>query len=259
MNILIYKGEGVGPIAFKQTMNSLKEASPTFASIRAINSAGLLEEAWEETASLLVFPGGRALPYHTHLKGAANHRIRSYVSRGGTYLGLCAGAYYGASHVEFEKGHPLEVCGSRELAFFPGVAKGPAYGPRLFRYKSEKGSRVAKVDTVGAWIHSDSEPFHLYYNGGCYFESAEQHSNVAIFARYADLPGSPAALVRCEVEKGQAFLCGVHPEYPFTALNLLDPYSRTLLPSLSQGDLKRRLFWNALISTALKSQCKNPS
>jgi hypothetical protein len=50
-----------------------------------------------------------------------------YVSAGGAYLGLCAGAYYACSRVEFEPGGPLQVRGDRELGFFPGVAAGAAY------------------------------------------------------------------------------------------------------------------------------------
>jgi len=42
-------------------------------------------------------------------------------------LGLCAGAYYGCARVVFEPGTPLEVVGDRELAFFPGVARGAAF------------------------------------------------------------------------------------------------------------------------------------
>lgn len=50
-----------------------------------------------------------------------------YVEGGGSYLGLCAGAYYGCSSVEFEPGSSMEVSGDRELAFFPGAAIGAAY------------------------------------------------------------------------------------------------------------------------------------
>lgn len=50
-----------------------------------------------------------------------------YVQSGGSYLGLCAGAYYASSQVEFEPGSTLEVVGDRELDFFPGTARGAAY------------------------------------------------------------------------------------------------------------------------------------
>jgi biotin--protein ligase len=42
-------------------------------------------------------------------------------------LGLCAGAYYACSRVEFEAGDAnaaLRVEGPRELAFFPGAGRG---------------------------------------------------------------------------------------------------------------------------------------
>jgi glutamine amidotransferase-like uncharacterized protein len=50
-----------------------------------------------------------------------------FVQGGGSYLGLCAGAYYGCARVVFEPGTPLEVVGDRELAFFPGIARGAAF------------------------------------------------------------------------------------------------------------------------------------
>ena len=53
-----------------------------------------------------------------------NERIREYVSKGGKYLGICAGGYYASSYVEFEKSTTLEVLGDRELSFFPGKAIG---------------------------------------------------------------------------------------------------------------------------------------
>jgi hypothetical protein len=34
-------------------------------------------------------------------------RVRDFVEKGGGYLGLCAGAYFAASSIEFEKGSPL--------------------------------------------------------------------------------------------------------------------------------------------------------
>ena len=33
--------------------------------------------------------------------------VDQFVKKGGGYLGLCAGAYFAASHIEFEKGSPL--------------------------------------------------------------------------------------------------------------------------------------------------------
>lgn len=52
------------------------------------------------------------------------HTFADYVERGGAYMGICAGAYYGCSEVQFEPGTALQVFGQRELAFWPGAAQG---------------------------------------------------------------------------------------------------------------------------------------
>lgn len=56
-----------------------------------------------------IVAGGADLAYCAQLNGAGNAVIRRYVSSGGAYLGLCAGAYYACRRVEFEPGGPLEV------------------------------------------------------------------------------------------------------------------------------------------------------
>ncbi|EFJ50700.1 hypothetical protein VOLCADRAFT_88490 [Volvox carteri f. nagariensis] len=88
-------------------------------------------------------PGGADLPYCKHLNGHGNRLLRDYVAGGGSYLGICAGAYYACRRVEFEVGGPLEVVGDRELCFFPGAARGPAYPG--FDYLSERGAQAAPI------------------------------------------------------------------------------------------------------------------
>ena len=147
--VLVYNGEGVGPQSFRQAFEGLKRELPSFF-VREVDARALLNEQWEERASLVAIPGGADIPYMRALNGEGNRRIRQFVEEGGLYLGICAGGYYGSSAIEFEKGNRLEVCGKRELSFFPGMAVGPAYGPNLFRYTSEAGARLAQV----SWTHS---------------------------------------------------------------------------------------------------------
>lgn len=186
--IAIYEGEG-----------AIWTEGPPGERIRAAS----IIEGGLESVSLFIMPGGRDRPYHAALKGAGNAQIRSFVENGGTYLGICAGAYYGSKTVEFDQGYPLEVCEEREISFFPGKAIGPAYGKGTFEYESDKGARLAKIGTANG-------PFYAYYNGGCYFEGDFTH--VKILARYLDLPGHPPAIIECSVVKGKAILSGVHIE-----------------------------------------------
>lgn len=209
MTILVYAGEGVGNYSLRQLTHCLKEI-PHFAHnlIISIDDHYLKEVQWQENCKLLVFPGGRDIPYKRRLQGIANQKIRDYVSSGGIYLGICAGGYYGATEIEFEKGFPLEICEKRELGFFPGKAVGPAYGPNQFRYDNENGARNASL----SW--SQQKSYSVYFNGGCFFAKASVYPEVTVLATFADLPNQPAAVISCKVGKGTAILSGVHPEYP---------------------------------------------
>jgi glutamine amidotransferase-like uncharacterized protein len=212
----VYCGKGALNTSFTSPFLSLEE---------------LLEGSWIDRYSIFIMPGGRDLPYHLDLKGRGNERISEFVKRGGTYLGFCAGAYYGCKRVEFDRGLPLEVCGDRELGFFSGTAVGPAYGKGTFDYNSSVGARAAKL------ILPDHTTLHVYYNGGCTFEG--DLTQCKILARYADLPCHPPAIIECLVGKGRAILSGVHLEISPSDLDRQDPYLAPLIPLLEESEEKR--------------------
>ena len=113
MHILVYADEGVAQRSLRQTVKGLNELiSDHSLKVKTIRHTDLLNHSWEQDCALIVFPGGRDIPYHDKLNGKGNARIKEFVENGGSFLGICAGAYYGSGYVEFEKGYPLEVCGS---------------------------------------------------------------------------------------------------------------------------------------------------
>ncbi|HSX11324.1 MAG TPA: BPL-N domain-containing protein [Chlamydiales bacterium] len=175
--IAIYQDEGT----------SWKGAAPD----RFLSAADIINGALDETYTLFIMPGGRDRPYHAALKGAGNEKIRAFVENGGTYLGICAGAYYGCKTVQFEKGIPEEICEERELAFFSGTAVGPAFG---------RGNFPVKI----------GPDLHAHYHDGCLFLG--DFSQVRVVARYIELAGQPPAIIECRVGKGKAILSGVHLE-----------------------------------------------
>jgi len=194
--------------------------SPNYAVIPITESA-LLKEPWAPTCALLVFPGGADLGYCRLLNGAGNRSISQFVRRGGAYLGLCAGGYYGSQRCEFEVGNPeLEVVGSRELGFFPGTCRGGAF--KGFAYHSEMGAKATQILVKkGAFPETALLPdtFRSYYNGGGVFVDADTKGSpsVQVLAEYQDDlavdPGSSkAAVVYCKVGDGSAILTGPHPE-----------------------------------------------
>lgn len=151
---------------------------------------------------LFVMPGGADLFYCEKLNGAGNKAIRRWVEQGGTYLGICAGAYYACASLEWAKGTAQEISGPRELAFFNGKAVGPI-GALTENGNADKSwnAAVKVVDDTGteATVH---------YNGGPLFEGTPD----TVLVRYSTLPGKPAAAIECKVGSGRALLCSFHPE-----------------------------------------------
>ncbi|GFR44822.1 hypothetical protein Agub_g6160 [Astrephomene gubernaculifera] len=141
--VLVYCGEGAGHQSARNTLHALKRCLAPGVEARFLDTEELLEGRWRGSCLLLVMPGGADLPYCRRLNGRGNQLLRAYVEAGGSYLGLCAGAYYACGRVEFEVGGPLQVVGDRELAFFPGTARGAAYPG--FDYTSELGAHAAPL------------------------------------------------------------------------------------------------------------------
>ncbi|KAG5457373.1 MAG: biotin-protein ligase [Olpidium bornovanus] len=221
MNVLVYSGDGVSSTSVEHARASLRALLAHRYDVMIVDANVLRSEPWTEQCALLVFPGGRDLPYLRDLAGTANQRILSYVRRGGRYLGICAGAYYASARVEFELGGPLAVEGSRELAFFPGVCQGSVFPG--FQYNSMVGARAAAIHVdPGALGDGDlPEEFRVYHNGGGAFVGADSLPGVTVLARYANADAlfrepsglGAASVVDCQVGSGRAILTAVHPEY----------------------------------------------
>ena len=196
--------------------------SPNYA-VLTVTGDVLLKQPWQSTCALLVLPGGADLGYCATLNGQGNRLIRQYVNSGGSYLGLCAGGYYGSARCEFEIGDPkLEVTGPRELEFFPGACRGSAF--KGFVYNSEEGTRatelkISKTHLTSPDVTSLPDSFHAYANGGSVFVDAEKYTDrgVEILAAYADAldvdPGrGSAAVIYRKIGEGHVVLTGPHPE-----------------------------------------------
>lgn len=219
MNVLVYNGPGTTPGSVKHTVETLRHFLEPYYAVSTISARALQTEPWMSKASAIVFPGGADLPYVKECR-AVIPRIKDFVRKqGGLYIGFCAGGYFGSGRVEFSQGNvAMEVTGNRDLKFFPGIARGPAYDG--FKYNSEEGARAASL------VLQDGSEFFTYFNGGSLFVDADGYDNVEVLARYKELPNvsyydsspdteksGPAAVVLCTEGKGKALLTGPHPEF----------------------------------------------
>ncbi|KAF9186942.1 biotin holocarboxylase synthetase [Haplosporangium sp. Z 767] len=232
MNVLVYSGEGTSRTSLAHTVRTLRALVGYHYDVMKIDAKGLLTEPWEESTALLVIPGGRDMPYTRDLNGAANEKIRAYVEAGGRFWGICAGAYFASGRVNFEKGTPLEVQGSRELKFFGGECRGVVYPG--FVYDSEQGANAVEIRLNGDVVAEDGlgfEETRVYFNGGGFFVDAEWQQGVQVLAWYSDRNAEggedsdhrKAAIIACHVGKGLALLTGVHPEYDPAHLDAANP------------------------------------
>jgi biotin--protein ligase len=144
-------------------------------------------------------PGGRDLLFLSALDPHGIQKIKNYVERGGSYLGLCAGAYFACSEIEFELHRPFyEVIGPRPLQFIPGKAIG-SVAPN-FNYGTELGAQAMKIRT------DDGRNLSVYVNGGPCFKLSDA---ATVIARYES---REPAIVKSVVGKGSCIVSGPHIE-----------------------------------------------
>ncbi|KAK9825113.1 hypothetical protein WJX74_010003 [Apatococcus lobatus] len=169
----VYSGPGAGERSVASAKEALRASVSQAVQVQSLDAASLLAGHWTASCMLLVMPGGADLPYCRDLNGLGNSLIRAFVEAGGAYLGLCAGAYYACRRIEFEMGSRLQVEGERELAFFPGLARGGIYSG--FDYASEGGSRAAPLTFL---------PCNVAYGAG--------------------IPATPDSKVACSSDEGMS-------------------------------------------------------
>lgn len=258
MNVLVYNGPGTTPGSVKHTTETLKDFLEPFYVVSTVSAKALQIEPWTSKAAAVVFPGGADIPYVRECKNIIQ-KLKDFVRKeGGLFVGFCAGGYFASGRVEFAKGDPdLEVAGNRDLKFFPGIARGPAFGG--FQYNSEVGARAAKLRL------EDGSEFTSYYNGGSLFVDADEYDEVEVLARYVETPdppywdtssktksAGPAAVLLCSVGKGKALLTGPHLEFIPRLLEKTDNKSfiEHVVNVLKLDDKKRLNFLKSMLTKA---------
>ncbi|KAI4644677.1 uncharacterized protein J4E78_009496 [Alternaria triticimaculans] len=259
MNVLVYSGNGSTTESVRHCLYTLRRLlSPSYAVI-PVTGDTLIKEPWFSTCALLVFPGGADLGYCRTLNGEGNRRISRYVNAGGSYLGFCAGGYYGSSRCEFEVHDPkMAVEGERELGFFPGTCRGLAF--EGFKYASEAGARAAEIRIEkGAFEGIDEgvgDVFKSYYNGGGVFVDAKklESRGVQILASYTEdlhveSGEGKAAVVYRKVGEGHAVVTGPHPEFAPQNLSKIPslPSYATVISDIAATDATRLDFMRLIL------------
>lgn len=168
-----------------------------------------------EKVDLFIVRGGESRYIADKLNGRGNDLIRKYVENGGSYLGICCGAYYACAKTEWHSkcdDYKLEI--TNDLALFNGVAKGPIEDfPCCEIAKNEVPAQIANIEFPDRVV----DPF-LYW-GGSLFEG--DMNGIDVLARYHDLPEKPPAIIMGTVGKGKYILSSPHIEFDPEIFDLL--------------------------------------
>ncbi|MBR1778227.1 MAG: beta-galactosidase trimerization domain-containing protein [Alphaproteobacteria bacterium] len=203
MKILIYRDYGCADVSsLYQELTSYfapKQTEVGFTDAAEIK-AGILDKK----IKAFFLGGGAGNPFMQKLKGEGNDRIRAYVANGGTYFGICAGAYYACRNVVFEADIPeLRIENQCGLNLAEGRAVGTLYKEfQLLPYSlTAFSARVVHV------CFDDGEVYPTLYHGGPYFDQTDG----VVLARYQEAEGK-AALIEKRFGEGKVILSGVHFE-----------------------------------------------
>ncbi|KAL4225722.1 hypothetical protein ACF0H5_016411 [Mactra antiquata] len=208
--------------------------------------------------SLLAIGGGYDLGLIQSLGEVGMTNIKNYVHSGGSYLGICSGAYFACDRIEFDKDGPLEVVGDRFLKFYPGCGTGPLFKP--YDYTCRKGASAADIDfieykplnIISNDDNTKGDKFECksYFNGGCYFTECDEiksNNNVVILSRYLNLNNTPASIVYSKVGKGHAVLSGPHIEYDSIDIDDGDQDVIDIIPHLKHSITQRKQMMSSIL------------
>lgn len=208
LKVAVYSDEGVDPISKEACIEYFGKRHSRVV-VDQLNAKDI-EQGRLSSYKVFMVPGGRDQPYARQLAGRANRLIQDFVSSGGFYIGICAGAYYAGKRIAFAVGTANEIVEDRELGFYPDTIQGPYL--REYSYDSQSGSCISRVDVSGTSCD-------LYYNGGPSFKNADSLEGIGVLGRYEVAGKTDPAIVLCEVQRGRALLSAVHFEVGSKALD----------------------------------------
>jgi glutamine amidotransferase-like uncharacterized protein len=182
---------------------------PAFA--RAIESAGHIPLAIRfqdicngylttNNFQVAAFPGGTVGGYSYGLWGYED-LILNFVYQGGSYYGVCAGAYYASAYMVWE-GYPYDV---PLLGLFPGTDTGP-----LTEIAAWPNWALTPVQISDPVLGDMGTQQQMYYGGG--WKSLYPDVNVAAIYAAPGLYYGLADGIRFSYGSGRVFLSGTHPE-----------------------------------------------
>ncbi|MBK7853685.1 MAG: hypothetical protein IPJ79_01130 [Bacteroidetes bacterium] len=179
--------------------------------ISYIDAVGICNGELDQTEiNILVVPGGASRYLHGKLDGIGNSLIKRYVANGGSYIGICSGAYYASKTTLWNYNNQI-LDFEGELSFYNGVAEGPI---KNFIRDSIYTSSIIRVKDKSNNI------FNCLYWGGPRFIPVGK-TNINTHATFCDLSSNADAVISGNFEQGKYLLFSPHLEIDSEILQLM--------------------------------------
>ncbi len=211
LRVAYYNGEGAWSADNIMIPKLVEWMGCEFTTVRGSDiQAGCLAEY-----DVLIWPGGHYPAYWGEVGLAGKAQIQDFVTNGGGYFGICAGAYYACDYMVWmdDDAYPppdYKVEGDElNLDLFPGVAWGPIFE---IADRPEPGYAMTQINIVDH-THPVTNllpaTYQIIYIGGPYVQPYN-NADYTILGTY-DITGDPA-IVACNYGAGRVFLIGPHAE-----------------------------------------------
>ncbi len=150
----------------------------------------------------IIIPGGYAYNYTVGLKKIGIDNLRKYVSEGGSYIGICAGAYFASKTVEWEGGrYPYS------LSLFDGTASGAI--DKIAEWDNYDMTDISINQNSSINFQEHSKYRVLYYGGPIFYANQGfEYNTIATWDAADNLP----AIINFNYKQGRVLLIGPHLE-----------------------------------------------
>jgi len=212
--VLIFDGPGICPVSRDDLVDSLNTALAFNYWVGTIDHEGLRAENWFNLCALLIFPHCTHPQAYDALNAdpETTMRIRRFVVGGGSFLGICGGAYF-ASKTAMWNGRQW---GCPNLAFWPWLSRGPYLheGPQTHEFTLPFLIDQTSVDHDD--LSPDGAPYcDLHCDGGGEFVGVGEWERSPQFTPMGLYSTNRCAGVQCTVGAGTAVLWHARLERSF--------------------------------------------
>ncbi len=193
----------------------------------------------------LIIPGGWAWDYHVTLGSQGENVIKEYVAKGGSIIGICAGAFYLAKIIIWK---------GKEYTYPLGLLNVIAIGPKKnYPWPSYGLVNIVLEKKFTKYLNSNKSIFSAFYYGGPEFMCLGKE--VVVLARYLD--NKEPAIVLGTYGKGLVILVGVHLEIREETWPIIDLLIKIANRELSFSFLNKGLSLSYFIHISICTRWKH--